>query len=151
VRGISKLIGFDIINVEGATGFADTNYKGKAQAAIDALQKYDIVLVHIEGPDEAGHAGNAELKKKAVERIDKYVVEPVYKALQKYESWRILVMPDHPTPCNLQTHSGKAVPFAMAGTGISPIINEPFCEETAELSGLKIEKGFELMEYFIKS
>ncbi|HBG25777.1 MAG: cofactor-independent phosphoglycerate mutase [Planctomycetes bacterium GWF2_41_51] len=151
VRGISKLIGFDLIKVEGATGFADTNYNGKAQAAIDALEKYDIVFVHIEGPDEAGHAGNAELKKKAVERIDKYVVGPVYNALQKYDGWRILIMPDHPTPCKGQAHTGAPVPFTIAGTGVSPLLDSPFSEANAAQSGLKIEKGFELMEYFIKS
>jgi 2,3-bisphosphoglycerate-independent phosphoglycerate mutase len=151
VRGLAKLIDFDLIKVEGATGFVDTNYNGKASAAIEALNKYDIVLVHIEGPDEAGHAGNADLKKKAVERIDKYIVGPVYNALQKYESWRILVMPDHPTPVSNKAHSGQPVPFAMAGTGIDPLLDSPFSEASAAQSGLKIEKGFELMEYFIKS
>jgi 2,3-bisphosphoglycerate-independent phosphoglycerate mutase len=107
--------------------------------------------VHIEGPDEAGHAGNADLKKKAVEHIDKYIVGPVYNALQKYESWRILVMPDHPTPVSNKAHSGLPVPFAMAGTGIDPLLDSPFSEVSAAQSGLKIEKGFELMEYFIKS
>jgi len=151
VRGISKLIGFDLIKVEGATGFADTNYNGKAQAAIDALEKYDFVFIHIEGPDEAGHAGNAELKKLAVERIDKYVVAPVYNALQKYDGWRIMVMPDHPTPCKGQAHTGGPVPFAMAGTGVSTLLGKPFTENFAAQSGLKIEKGYELMEYFLKS
>ncbi|PKL49801.1 MAG: cofactor-independent phosphoglycerate mutase [Planctomycetes bacterium HGW-Planctomycetes-1] len=151
VRGLAKLIGFDLIKVEGATGFADTNYNGKAEAAIKALEKYDIVFVHIEGPDEAGHAGNADLKKKAVERIDKYIVGPVYNALQKYESRRILVMPDHPTPVSHKAHTGQPVPFAMAGTGIDPLLNSPFSEAEAAQSGLKIEKGCELMEYFIKS
>jgi 2,3-bisphosphoglycerate-independent phosphoglycerate mutase len=150
VRGLGKLIGFDIIKVEGATGFVDTNYKGKAQAAIEALDKYDIVLVHIEGPDEAGHTGNAELKKKAVEQIDKYIVGPVYKALQKYDNWRILVMPDHPTPISSQAHSAKPVPFAIAGSNITAIVNLPFSEANATQTGLKIEKGYELMEYFIK-
>jgi 2,3-bisphosphoglycerate-independent phosphoglycerate mutase len=151
VRGLAKLIGFDLIKVEGATGFADTNYNGKAEAAIKALEKYDLVFVHIEGPDEAGHAGNADLKKKAVERIDKYIVGPVYNALQKYESRRILVMPDHPTPVSNKAHSGQPVPFAMAGTGIDPLLDSPFSEAEAAQSGLKIEKGCELMEYFIKS
>jgi 2,3-bisphosphoglycerate-independent phosphoglycerate mutase len=151
VRGISKLIGFDLITVEGATGFADTNYNGKAQAAIDALEKYDLVFIHIEGPDEAGHAGNHELKKIAVERIDKYVVGPVYKAMQKYDGWRMLVMPDHPTPCKSQAHTGGPVPFTMAGTGVEPLLNNPFSEAYAAQSGLKIEKGYELMEYFLKS
>ncbi len=151
VRGLAKLIGFDLINVEGATGFADTNYNGKAQAAIEALEKYDIVFIHVEGPDEAGHAGNPELKKKAVQRIDKYIVGPVYNALQKYDGWRMLVMPDHPTPCKVLSHTGSPVPFTIAGTGISPLLDSPFSEANAAQSGLKIEKGYELMEYFIKS
>lgn len=150
VRGLAKLIGFDLIKVEGATGFVDTNYKGKAQAAIEALDKYDIVLVHVEGPDEAGHSGNAEQKKNAVERIDKYIVGPVYQALQKYDNWRILVMPDHPTPISSQAHSGKPVPFAMAGSGITAVLKMPFSETNAAQTGLKIDKGCELMEYFIK-
>ncbi len=150
VRGLAKLIGFDLIKVEGATGFVDTNYKGKADAAIKALEKYDIVLVHVEGPDEAGHAGNAELKKKAVEKIDQHIVGPVYQALQKYDNWRILVMPDHPTPVRSQAHSGKPVPFAMAGTGVSGVLHKPFSEANAAETGLKIDKGCELMEYFIK-
>jgi 2,3-bisphosphoglycerate-independent phosphoglycerate mutase len=151
VRGLAKLIGFDLIKVEGATGFVDTNYKGKAAAAIEALKKYDIVFVHIEGPDEAGHAGNAELKKKAVERIDKYIVGPVYQAIQKYDNWRILVMPDHPTPVNLRSHCAEPVPFAIAGAGITAILKQPFSEKNAAQSGLKIDKGYELMEYFIKN
>jgi len=150
VRGLAKLIGFDLIKVEGATGFADTNYKGKADAAIKALDKYDIVLVHIEGPDEAGHAGNAEVKKKAVERIDKYIVGPVYQALKTFDNWRILVMPDHPTPVSTQAHSAKPVPFAMAGAGVSGVLHKPFSEANAAQTGLKINKGCELMEYFIK-
>ncbi len=150
-RGLSLLIGFDLIDVPGATGFVDTNYQGKAAAAIDALNKYDIVLVHIEAPDEAGHSGNAEMKKKAVERIDKFIVGPVYEAMQKFPSWRILVVPDHPTPVRTGAHVADPVPFAMAGTGVAGILNSPFSEANAARSGLKIENGFELMEYFLKS
>jgi len=94
VRGLSMLIGFDLINVPGATGFVDTNYQGKASAAIEALDKYDLVFVHIEAPDEASHNGSVEMKKKAIEQIDKFIVGPVLEALQRYESWRLLV---HPT------------------------------------------------------
>ena len=150
VRGLAKLIGFDLIRVPGATGFVDTNYKGKAEAAIKALKKYDIVLIHIEAPDEAAHSGSIELKKKAIERIDKYIVGPVYEAIQKYDQWRILVMPDHPTPIVTQAHSAKPVPFAMAGTDIQGRLHESFSEVNAASSDLNIEKGFELMEYFIK-
>ncbi len=151
VKGLSKLIGFDLINVPGATGFIDTNYQGKASAAIKALKKYDIVFVHIEAPDEASHNGNAEMKKKAVEQIDKYIVGPVLEALQAYESWRILVMPDHLTPIRSCAHSPEPVPFAMAGDNISGILHTTFSEANAAKSGFRIDRGFELMEYFLKS
>ncbi|MBN1804657.1 MAG: cofactor-independent phosphoglycerate mutase [Sedimentisphaerales bacterium] len=151
VKGLSKLIGFDLIDVPGATGFIDTNYQGKASAAIEALNRYDIVFIHVEAPDEASHGGNALMKKKAVEQIDKHIVTPVFKALQRYESWRILVMPDHPTPVRTCAHSDEPVPFAMAGDNISGILHTTFGETNAAKSGFRIEKGFELMEYFLKS
>ena len=150
VKGLAILIGFDLIDVPGATGFVDTNYRGKASAAIKALDKYDLVFIHIEAPDEASHNGNAEMKKKAIEHIDKYIVGPVLEALQNYQSWRILVMPDHPTPIRTCAHSFEPVPFAMAGDNINGILNTTFSEANAAKSGLKIEKGFELMEYFLK-
>ena len=151
VKGLSKLIGFDLVDVPGATGFIDTNYQGKASAAIEALREYDIVLIHIEAPDEASHSGNAEMKKKAVEQIDKYIVGPVFEALQGYESWRMLVMPDHPTPVRTCAHSNEPVPFAMAGDNISGILHTSFSEANAAKSGFRIDNGFELMEYFLKS
>lgn len=151
VKGLSKLIGFDLIDVPGATGFIDTNYQGKASAAIEALREYDIVFVHIEAPDEASHSGNAEIKKKAVEQIDKYIVGPVFEALQGYESWRMLVMPDHPTPVRTCAHSNEPVPFALAGDNISGILHAAFGETNAAKSGFRIDNGFELMEYFLKS
>ena len=151
VRGLAKLIGFDLIDVPGATGFIDTNFQGKADAAIEALKKYDIVFVHIEAPDEAGHSGNVDMKKKAVELIDKNIVGPVLDELQKYESWRILVMPDHPTPARTGAHSAEPVPFAMAGDSISGILHTSFGETNAAKSGFRIDNGFELMEYFLKS
>ena len=150
-RGLSMLIGFDLINVPGATGFIDTNYQGKASAAIEALDKYDLVFVHIEAPDEASHSGSVELKKKAVEQIDKYIVGPVFEALQGYESWRILVAPDHPTPIKSRAHSPEPVPFAMAGTNIGGILHATFNEANAARSGFRVDNGFELMEYFLKS
>ncbi|MCJ7692309.1 MAG: hypothetical protein MUO22_02695, partial [Sedimentisphaerales bacterium] len=150
-RGLSKLIGFDLIDVPGATGFVDTNYQGKASAAIKALENYDIVFVHVEAPDEAGHTGRPEIKKKAVEQIDKHIVGPVYEALQHYEDWRILVAPDHPTLIRSRAHSPEPVPFAMAGKGVSGILNADFSEANAAKSGFRIENGYELMEYFLKS
>ena len=151
VKGLSKLIGFDLIEVLGATGFVDTNYEGKAAAAIEALDKYDLVFVHIEAPDEASHNGSAEMKKKAVEQIDKHIVGPVLEALQTYENWRILVTPDHPTPLRSRAHSPEPVPFAMAGTDVSGVLHTTFSEANAAKSGFKIDNGFELMEYFLKS
>jgi 2,3-bisphosphoglycerate-independent phosphoglycerate mutase len=151
IRGLSKLVGFDLIDVPGATGFVDTNYQGKASAAIEALKKYDLVLVHIEAPDEASHNGSAEMKKKAIEQIDKHIVGPVYEAISGYEQWRILVAPDHPTPLRTCAHSSEPVPFAMAGTNVAGILHSTFSEANAAKSGFRIENGFELMEYFLKS
>lgn len=150
VRGLARLVGFDLIPVEGATGYIDTNYAGKGQAAIAALEKYDLVFVHIEAPDEAGHSGNPQQKKKAIELIDKFIVGPVYDALQKYEHYRILVMPDHPTPVELRTHVAEPVPFAMAGTGITGVLKKPYCERNSFESGFSIENGSDMMEFFLK-
>jgi len=150
VRGLAKLIGFDLINVAGATGYLDTNFAGKGEAAIEALDKYDIVLVHIEAPDEAGHSGNPYHKKQAIESIDKFIVGPVYEALQTYSQYRILVMPDHPTPVEERCHIGEPVPFALAGYGIKGILKKPFCERNSFESGFEIKNGPDLMEYLIK-
>ncbi|MHC4149057.1 MAG: cofactor-independent phosphoglycerate mutase [Planctomycetota bacterium] len=151
VRGLSMLIGFDLIDVPGATGFVDTNYQGKGEAAIKALDEYDLVFVHIEAPDEAGHNGSVEMKKKAIEQIDKYVVGPVLEALRRYDSWRILVLPDHPTPVSSKAHSSEPVPFAMAGADVGGILRTSFSEANAAKSGFRIDNGFELMEYFLRS
>ncbi len=151
VKGLAKLIGFDLIDVPGATGFIDTNYQGKASAAIEALGKYDIVFVHVEAPDEAAHSGSADMKKKAIELIDEHIVGPVFEALGSYESWRILVMPDHPTLTRTCAHSSEAVPFAMAGDSVSGILHTTFGESNAAESGFRIDNGYELMEYFLRS
>jgi 2,3-bisphosphoglycerate-independent phosphoglycerate mutase len=151
VRGLAKLVGFDLIDVPGATGFTDTNYEGKGAAAIKALEKYDLVFVHIEAPDEASHEKNAELKKTAIERVDRHIVGPVREALERYGNWRMLVLPDHPTLVGNGAHDGAPVPFAMAGTGVEGVLHREFGETNAAQAGLRIEKGYELMEYFLKS
>jgi len=150
VRGIARLLHFDLIEVEGATGFVDTNYAGKGYAAVQALDEYDLVFVHIEAPDEAAHAGNAEWKKYAIEQIDKYVVGPVHEALQQYERWRLLVMPDHPTPVAVRGHVDDPVPFVIAGTNVHSVLDRPFCEAAAQETGFYVKQGHELMEYFLK-
>ena len=150
VKGLAHLIGFEFIKVEGATGYFDTNYRAKGLAAIEAIKNNDIVLVHVEATDEAGHAGKAEVKKKALEEIDKYIVGPIMTDLKNYTSWRILVMPDHPTPVSTQGHTGEAVPFAMMGDGISGAVHLPLGERNASKTGITIDKGYELMKFFLQ-
>lgn len=150
VRGLAKLIGFDLIKVEGATGYLDTNFAGKGQAALDALDRYDLVLVHVEATDEAGHNGSPLQKKKALENIDKFIVGPIYEAIQTFDQWRILVMPDHPTPCEIRSHVGEPVPFAMAGSGVKGLLDKPFSELNSFESGFEITRGSDMMEYFLK-
>ncbi|MHC4290742.1 MAG: cofactor-independent phosphoglycerate mutase [Planctomycetota bacterium] len=150
VRGLAKLAGFDLISVPGATGYLDTNFAGKGEAAIEALDKYDVVLVHIEAPDEAGHGGDPNQKREAIEQIDKFIVGPVYEAIQTYDQYRILVMPDHPTPVEERCHIGEPVPFAIAGHGIKGVLGKPYCERNSFESCFEVQNGPDLMEYFLK-
>jgi len=150
LRGIGKLIGLKLINVAGATGYIDTNFAGKGQAAIEALDRGDdLVVVHIEAPDEAGHGALIEEKIESIQQIDKHIVGPVLQWLQSQPHWRIMVLPDHPTPIRVRTHVADPVPFAMAGADISGSFHEPYSEANAARSGLRIEKGHELMDYFL--
>ncbi len=150
VRGIGKYLGFDRIDVEGATGYLDTNYAGKGAAAIRALEDHDLVVVHVEAPDEAGHNGSVEDKVRAIEEVDGKVVGPILEAMLGKTEFRMLVLPDHATPIVKRTHSREPVPFAMCGTGILPVHEVPFSERAASATGLKIEKGHELMAYFLR-
>ncbi|MCD4825319.1 MAG: cofactor-independent phosphoglycerate mutase [Phycisphaerae bacterium] len=150
IRGISKLIGWDVIEVEGATGYVDTNYAGKGAAAIAALDDYDLVFVHIEAPDEAGHGADVSAKVHAIEQIDREIVGPVLQRLKAAgDDWRLMVLPDHPTPCDLRTHTSDPVPFAIAGKGMEHAIVGTFCENDAEAADLHIDHGHDLMEYFL--
>jgi 2,3-bisphosphoglycerate-independent phosphoglycerate mutase len=150
VRGLAKLIGWQTIEVPGATGYLDTNYAGKGAAAVAALDDYDIVAVHIEATDECGHNGDAAGKIRALQDIDKHIVGPVLERLKKEgKEWRILVMPDHPTPCTIRTHLADPTPFAIAGKRIETVLSAPFDEQSAAASDLHIEKGHQMMEYFL--
>ena len=114
IMGIGKYAGLKLIHVEGATGLYDTNYEGKAQAAIDALKHDDFVYLHIEASDEAGHEGDYELKTKTIEYLDSRVVKTIYEATKDWdEPVTIAVLPDHPTPCHLRTHTNKPIPFLI--------------------------------------
>jgi len=152
VRGIARLIGWDVIEVEGATAYYDTNYAGKGCAAVDALRTHDIVVVHVEAPDEAGHNGDAREKVRALEAVDREIVGPVLAALESGpEPWRLLVSPDHETPLDLRTHERQPVPFALMGDGLAGARpGRAFTEADARRGGLHVPVGHELMEYFLK-
>lgn len=151
VRGIGGLMGWDILNVPGATGFIETNFKGKGDKTIEALKKYDIVCVHIEAPDEAGHAGLPAEKVKAMEEIDTHIAGPVLDYLESTgEDWRILIMPDHPTPCDMRTHTSDPVLYTMAGKGIAHNGLSLFTEDEAAGSDIFIEEGYTLVDRLLK-
>ena len=149
IRGVALAAGWKLIEVPGANGYIDTNYAGKGQYAIDALDDVDIMAVHIEAPDEMGHNGDARNKVKALERIDEHIVGPLLEKLRSFDAWRILVCPDHPTPVGKRTHTATPPCFCMAGTGVVPDRAEAFSEADASETGLQIDPGHELMEYFL--
>ncbi len=150
VRGIAKLIGWELIEVEGATGYLDTNYAGKGAAAVAALDRHDLVCVHVEATDEAGHSADAAGKVQALEQIDRHIVGPVLERLKgEGDEWRILILPDHPTPCTVRTHTADPVPFAIAGKGVESVISQKLTEATAAASDLHIARGCDLMEYLL--
>ncbi len=114
IRGIGVYAGLEVVEVEGATGLYDTNYEGKAQATIDALRKHDFVYLHIEASDEAGHEGNVDLKVKTIEYLDQRVIKTIMEELSTWnEPVRVALLPDHPTPCAIRTHTRKAIPFLI--------------------------------------
>ena len=149
LRGIAALIDWDRIEVEGATGYTDTNYAGKGQAAIDALDSTDIICVHVEATDEASHEGDAEAKIKALEEIDTHIVGPLVAELKSRGEYRVLVSPDHPTPIRTKTHSHGIVPFAITGTNVSPDDQTSYDEDQANTSALQYPNGHEVMKYFL--
>jgi 2,3-bisphosphoglycerate-independent phosphoglycerate mutase len=148
VRGVAVYAGFDIIMVPGATGFLDTNYRGKGQYALKALADHDLIFVHIEAPDEAGHMGNAEEKVKAIEAIDREVVGPMLDQLPKLGPFKILITSDHATPVARKTHVAAAVPFAMATGEQLKNANAPlkYGETEAAKTGVEIREGFRVIE-----
>ena len=149
IKGIGKIIGFEVLEVEGANGYYDTNYKGKAQAALKALEQVDFVFIHIEATDEAGHNQDLRMKIACIERIDKMVVGTIAQEL-KGEDFRILVTPDHPTPISLRTHTDEPVPFLISGAGIEADEFSSYSEIAAQNSALYFDKGLDLMNYFLR-
>ncbi|MDO5113248.1 MAG: cofactor-independent phosphoglycerate mutase [Planctomycetia bacterium] len=149
LRGLGTLLGWKRIDVPGATGFVDTNYRGKADAAIAALKEVEVVCIHVEAPDEAGHAGSVETKIAALEQIDRWIVGPLHEALKTYGEYRILVTPDHPTPVRTKTHSHENVPWTIAGTGITPDSHTTYHEKTAATSSFGFPEGYRMMDFFM--
>lgn len=150
LRGIAALVGWDRIEVPGATGYLDTDYTAKGRYAIDALDKYDMVCVHVEAPDEASHEGRVEEKVKAIEAIDREIVGPVSEALQARGDWRMMISPDHPTFLSTKKHTHGDVPVAMAGTGIDADEFTAYGDTNASQSSLAFDQGWDTMRWFVK-
>ena len=150
LKGIGIFTGMKVINVDGATGYIDTNYTGKGQAAIDALKNgSDFVYIHVEAPDECGHRFEVENKVKAIESIDKLILGPILEAF-KGEDLKILICPDHPTPLAVRTHTNAPVPFMIYDSTKKVEGVDCFCEESAEKTGNFVKVGHTLMGKFLK-
>ena len=152
IKGIGLCAGMKSIDVEGATGNVHTNYDGKAQAAVEAFQNgADLVYVHVEGPDECGHRAEIDNKVRSIELIDRKILKPVYEYLRSTaEDFKILVLPDHPTPLEIRTHSKEPVPFFLYDSRRDAVGVETYTEATAAETGLYIPDGFTLLERVIE-
>ena len=153
LKGIAVGAGLDNIIVEGANGGLHTNYTGKAEAAVDALaaQEYDFVYVHIEAPDEMGHQGSTDDKIKAIELIDDLVIGPVAEGLEQAgEDYRMLILPDHPTPVRVRTHTGDPVPYMLYDSTNAVKGQDEYSERTAQKTGIFREKGDRLIDHLLE-
>jgi len=150
LRGLAALIGWKRIDVPGATGYIDTNYAAKGQAAVEALHHVDLICVHVEAPDEASHQGDAVGKVKAIEEIDRHIVGPLSDALKSHGEWRMMISPDHPTFLRTKTHTHGNVPVAIAGTGIVADEFTAYGDTNAAKSSLAFDEGWRAMDWFIR-
>ena len=147
LRGLAQMAGMAVLEIPGVTDGPDNDYKAQALGALQALEKHDLVVVHVESPDEAGHAGSIEAKVTAIEKIDSEIIG-------RLRSWnegtlRILAMPDHPTPIEIRTHTDDPVPFVMGGPGLTHSGANAYSEAEAGKTGVLIEKGYTLMARFL--
>lgn len=151
IRGIGRYAGLEVIKVPGATGLANTNYEGKAQAALEALKHKDFVFLHIEASDEAGHDGDLELKLRTIENLDHRAVEPIYNKVKTWdEPVCIAVMPDHPTPVEIRTHVKEPVPFEIWYPGIEPDSVQTYDEVSCVQGSYGLLRLQEFMQTFMK-
>ena len=151
IQGIGIYAGMEVIKVEGITGLYDTNYEGKAKAAVEALKKNDFVYLHIEASDEAGHEGDAKLKIKTIEYLDQRIVKYIIEETAKMdEQVTIAVLPDHPTPCEIRTHTRKPVPFSIYSPANTPDKVTVYDEFSVEDGAFGLLKGDEFIREFLK-
>lgn len=148
LKGIARLNGMTVCEVDGATGYIDTNFEGKRDAAIEALKNgHDLVYIHLEAPDECGHRGEADNKVRSLEEIDRRVLTPLLKELEAMGDFTLLICPDHPTPLCVKTHTSDPVPYLLYRSNLPTESGvDRFTEATAASTGTFIEKGYTLME-----
>lgn len=154
IKGIGLCAGMKVIEVEGATGNIDTNFKGKGEAALKTLlDGQDLVYIHVEAPDECGHHGDLEGKIQAIERIDQDIVGPLLKGLEEAgEGYSILVMPDHPTPISIKTHISDPIPYLLyCSTDVTDSGIDTYTEKTGKSTGVYVEPGYLLMQQLLKN
>ena len=147
LRGLAQMTGIEVLDIPGVTDGLDNDYAAQAGGALKALETYDVAVIHVEAPDEAAHAGSIEDKIEAIQRVDKEVVS-------RLRSWdlkelRVLVMPDHPTPIEIQTHTDEPVPFVLWGSGFMPNGATGFTEAEARSKGISIDEGYTIMDRLI--
>jgi len=151
IRGIGHYAGLEVINVKGATGLYDTNFEGKAQAALDALRRVDFVYLHVEASDEAGHDGNVSLKLQTITDLDHRLTGPILSELEKWdEPVAVALLPDHPTPCELRTHTNEPIPFCIFYPGIEADSVQSFDEESAKEGSYGLLEGNQFINEFMK-
>lgn len=146
LNGLAVLFGIERLHIEGVTDGPDTDYAAQALGALEALREYDVVVVHVESPDEAGHAGDVEGKIAAVEAIDREVVSRIARSAPDL---RVLAMPDHPTPVEIKTHVGEPVPFVLHGPGVEPNGATSYDEAAARATGLVVDPGHRIMDVLL--
>lgn len=150
IKGIGGCAEMEVADVPGATGYIDTNFEGKANAAVELLERNDLVYIHFEAPDECGHRNEPENKVRAIELIDERVLPILFKGLEKYGDYKIMILPDHPTPIVTRTHASDPVPYLIYHRNKEVNGVDTINEETAKATGVFIEHGPDIMAHFLK-
>ncbi len=151
LKGIARLTDMQVCEVEGATGYLDTNFKGKMEAAFEALQSNDLVYIHLEAPDECGHRGEVQNKVKAIEEIDRQILGPILEKMKAVDDVSVLILPDHPTPLCIRTHASDPVPYLLYRSN-APVESGvlSFTEETASATGITVGHGPDMMRKLLQ-